>query len=257
MQKAKLFYSAVLCVLVAGTMPCVHAQTTDRGKPPSYTYVSEWSVPRAQGKEMEKLDEMDRSLLDRLVADGTLMGYGSFSNLIHQEGEPTHGTWFTAASEGKLLKTLEALYANPGSTDAPVEGASKHWDYMLVGRTYNQKSGKSEGGYLAGDQWVVKPGHMRAFNEMMKATMIPEFDKLMAEGVVSAYWMGTEDFHTGKIGRVLFYFTTPDAEAFDRASKALDESLDKNPTFGGAFESMVESEGHRDFLDRVRFMNNR
>ena len=57
---------------------------------------------------------------------------------------------------------------SPGSTTAPVEGASKHWDYMLVGRVYNQRSGKSEGGYLAGDEWNIKPGQMRAYNDLDK-----------------------------------------------------------------------------------------
>ena len=45
---------------------------------------------------MAKLDEQDKPLLDKLVADGTLIGYGAYYNLIHQEGEPTHGSWFTA-----------------------------------------------------------------------------------------------------------------------------------------------------------------
>ena len=28
-------------------------------------------------------------MMDKLIADGTLTGYGAFTNLIHQEGEPT------------------------------------------------------------------------------------------------------------------------------------------------------------------------
>jgi hypothetical protein len=132
----------------------LQAQTGDQGKPPVYTYLAEWAVPRAQWPEMVKLDDQDKTLMDKLIADGTLTGYGAYTNLIHQEGEPTHGTWFTATSEGNLLKALEAVYAQPGTTTAPVQGASKHWDYILVSRMYNQRSGKSEGGYLAGEQWT-------------------------------------------------------------------------------------------------------
>ena len=152
----------------SATGASLKAQNADQGKPPVYTYISEWAVPRAQWAEMVKVDEQDRSLMDKLVADGTLTGYGAYTNLIHQEGEPTHGTWFTATSEGNLLKALEAVYAQPGTTTAPVQGASKHWDYMLVGRVYNQRPGKSEGGYLAGDQWDVKPGEMRAYNDLVE-----------------------------------------------------------------------------------------
>lgn len=233
------------------------AQTADQGKPAVYTYISEWAVPRAQWGDMVKLDEQDKPLLDKLVAGGTLTGYGAFTNLIHQEGDPTHGTWLTATSEGNLLKALEAIYAQPGSTTSPVQGASKHWDYFLVGRIYNQRSGKSEGGYLSGAQWDVKPGQMRAYNELVKSSIVPVFEKLLAEGTVSAYGMDTEDFHTGKAGRATFYFTTADAPGFDKASMALDEAFDKNPSLIGALESMVDREGHRDFLDRVRFMNSK
>jgi len=195
--------------------------------------------------------------MDKLVADGTLTGYGAFTNLIHQEGEPTHGTWFTATSEGKLLKALEAVYAEPGDTTAPVEGASKHWDYLLVSRMYNQRPGKSEGGYLAGDQWDVKPGEMRAYNDLMKSSVVPALEKMLADGVITSYGIDTEDFHTEKLGRVTFHFTTSDTEAFDKASKALDEAFDKSPGLGTAFQSMVEREGHRDFLTRLRYMSNK
>lgn len=246
-----------LTVFTLTTGVSLKAQSTDQAKPPVYTYISEWAVPRAQWAEMVKLDEQDKPLMDKLVDDGTLIGYGTFTNLIHQEGEPTHGTWFTATSEGNLLKALEAVYAQPGTTTAPVQGASKHWDYMLVGRVYNQRSGKSEGGYLSGDEWDVKPGEMRAYNDLIKSTLVPVCEKLLADGVVTSYGMDTEDFHTQKLGRVTFYFTTSDTAAFDKASKAFDEAFDKSPALGSALQSMVDRQGHRDFLDRLRYMRNK
>ena len=246
-----------LNLLAFATGVSLKAQNADQGKAPIYTYISEWAVPRAQWADMVKLDEQDRALMDKLIADGTLTGYGAYTNLIHQEGEPTHGTWFSAMSEGNLLKALEAVFANPGSTTAPVEGASKHWDYMLVGRVYNQRSGTSEGGYLAGDQWDVKPGDMRAYNDLIKSALVPIYEKLLADGVVTSYGMDTEDSHTQKLGRVTFYFTTSDASAFDKASKTLDEAFDKTPALGSALQSMVDRQGHRDFLARLRYMRNK
>jgi hypothetical protein len=257
MKNRAIWYVGLLSIFAFVPVMSLQAQTGDQGKPPLYTYISEWAVPRAQWAEMAKLDEQDRPLMDKLVADGTLTGYGAYTNLIHQEGEPTHGTWFSATSEGNLLKALEAVYAQPGSTTAPVQGGSKHWDYMLVGRVYNQRPGKSEGGYLAGDTWDVKPGEMRAYNDLVKSALVPVFEKLLADGAVTSYGMDTEDFHTQKLGRVTFYFTTPDASAFDKASKAFDQVFDQSPALGSAFQSMVDRQGHRDFLDRLRYMNNK
>ncbi len=257
LMKTRVICCAGLLSLLAAAPVSLPAQSADQGKSPTYTYLSEWAVPRAQWGDMVKLDEQDRVLMDKLVADGTLTSYGAFTNLIHQEGEATHGTWFSAASEGNLLKTLEALYANPGSVTAPVEGASKHWDYMLVSRMYNQHPGKSEGGYLAGDMWDVKPGQMRAYMEFEKNALVPAMDKLLADGVVTSYGVDVEDMHTQKPGRVYFHFTTSDAAGFDKVSATLDEVFEKNPALATAFQSMVERDTHRDFLDRVRYMFNK
>ncbi|MGH9614379.1 MAG: hypothetical protein ACRD4P_14995, partial [Bryobacteraceae bacterium] len=160
-------------------------------------------------------------------------------------------------SEGNLLKALEAVYAQPGSTTAPVEGASKHWDYMLVSRIYNQRSGKSEGGYLAGGHWDVKPGQMGAYDDLMKSALVPIYEKLLADGAITSYGTEIEDFHSEKLGRVTFYFTTADASGFDKASKAFDEAFDKSPALAAALQSMVDREGHRDFLYRLRYMSNK
>ncbi len=254
-NRATWLLGVVSLALVVG-IPS-QAQNGDQVKAPAYTYISEWAVPRAQWADMAKLDDQDRPLMDKLVADGTLTGYGAYTNLIHQEGEPTHGTWFTASSEGNLLKALEAVYAQPGSTTAPVQDASKHWDYMMVSRMHNQHSGTSEGGYLAGDEWDVKAGEMHAYNELMKSALVPVCEKLLADGVLTSYGMETEDVHTQKLGRVTFYFTTRDAAGFDKASKAFDEAFDKSPALGTAVQSMVAREGHRDFLTRLRYMNNK
>jgi hypothetical protein len=242
--------------LVAAVLP-LRAQNEDQGKPPVYTYIAEWAVPRAQWPEMVKLDDQDRALLDKLMADGTIVSYGAYTNLIHQEGEPTHGTWFSATSEGKLMKALEAVYAQPGSISAPVQAASKHWDYVLRSRIYNQRSGKSEGGYLAGDQWDVKPGDMREYTDLIKKLIVPVYEKLMADGVVTSYGVDTEDFHQQKLGRVTEYFMTADAMGLDAVTKAFDDAFTQNPALGAAFQSMVDRENHRDFLSRLRYMSNK
>jgi hypothetical protein len=257
MLRRIITYLGCLSVLVLGAALPSRAQNEDQGKPPVYTYLAEWAVPRAQWPEMLKLDDQDKVLLDKLMADGTIVSYGAYTNLIHQEGEPTHGTWFSATSEGKLMKALEAIYAEPGSTSAPVEAASKHWDYILVSRIYNQRSGKSEGGYLAGDQWDVKPGEMREYNDLVKKLIVPVYEKLMADGVVTSYGVDTEDYHQEKLGRVSEYVTTADAAGLDQVTKAFDDAFTGNPALGDAFRALVERENHRDFLTRLRFMSNK
>ena len=242
----------ILCLGLT-TVASLQAQMATKSKPTVYTYVAEWSVPRAQWADMVKADEQDRPLLDKLVGDGTLTGYGAYTNLIHQEGEPTHGTWFTATSEGNLLKALEAIYAQPGLVTAPVQGASKHWDQILTGDVYGSKPGNSKDGYLTWSSWQIKPGEMRNYTELTKKVIVPVLDKLLAEGTITSYGQLVEDYHQQKLGTIYDYFTVPDAASLDKANKVL-EDLFEGPALGDAFRAMTEREGHRDFLTRLRFM---
>lgn len=221
-----------------------------------YTYVASWSVPRAQWADMDKVADQDRPVLDKLVADGTLTGYGAYTNLIHQEGEPTHGTWFTATSEGKLLKALEVIYAQPALVGAAVQGASKHWDQILVSTIYGSKPGASAG-YLTWSQWEVKPGEMRSYNDLNKSTIVPVMEKLLADGTITSYGVDAEDYHQGKTGVIYEYFTVPDAASLDKANKALEDLFDTNSALGTANRAMLSREGHRDYLTRIRFMSSK
>lgn len=254
MQKRTTWFVCflILCLILATAGP-LQAQAT-QAKAPIYTYVAQWDVPRAQWADMAKLDEQDRPVLDKLVADGTLIGYGAYTNLIHQEGEPTHGTWFSATTEGNLLKALEAIYAQPGLVTSPVQGASKHWDLILTGDVYNSKPGTSTGGYLTWSRWELKPGAMRSYSDLNKKVMVPVLEKLLAEGTIKSYGLLTEDYHQQRIGTIFEYFTVPDAASLDKANKALEDAFDSNPALGDAMRASTEPEGHRDFLTRLRFM---
>jgi hypothetical protein len=240
----------IMCAFAAAPL---YAQSVPTDHPALYSYVSQWAVPRAQWGDMAKFETGDRPILDKLVADGTLVGYGAYSNLIHQEGEPTHGDWLTATSEGNLLKALEALYAHPGSTNAPVQANSKHWDQVFQQDLYGGKPATLTGGYLAWSQWVVKPGQMQAYKNFQKRTFVPVFDKLVAEGVLTAYGTMTEDYHTQKLGTVYDYLLVADAAAIDKVNKALDDLLMSNPTISEAFQALTERDGHRDYLTHVSF----
>ncbi len=244
----------LLVVLVFG-LSASWAQSAPE-KPPVYTYVAEWSVPRAQWGDMDKNADAERPLMEKLVADGTIVSYGTYTYVLHTEGEPTHGSWFSASSEGNLLKALETIYAQPALVTSPAQAASKHWDHLFQSSIYNSKPGKS-GGYISIARWQVKQGQMRAYNQLMKNVMMPVLDKLVADGTITSYGTDMDDYHTGPIGVIYEYITVPDAASLDKANKAIDELFNGNAAMGGAYRALVETEGHRDYLGRVRYMGNK
>ncbi len=247
-------FSLALCLVIAVAVPLAAQQNGE--KPTSYTYVAEWSVPRAQWGEIDKNSDAERPIMDKLLAEGTITGYGSYSHLIHAEGEPTHGSWFSATSEGNLLKALEAIYAQPAMVTSPSQAASKHWDRLFQSTVYNGKAGKF-GGYLTYSRWQLKPGQMAAYNQLMNKIMVPVLEKLLADGTITSYGTDMDDYHTAPIGVIYEYMTVPDAASLDKANKAIDDAFAANPALSSAYRSLFETEGHRDYMTRLRYMVNK
>ncbi len=95
-------------------------QSAENEKPPIYHYVSEGTVPRAMWADYLKIEAADTDAMKKGVADSTLIAFGNFAVLNHQENEPTHGTWFSATSLADLMKFLEGLRTAPNATAPPL-----------------------------------------------------------------------------------------------------------------------------------------
>jgi len=255
-MRKRFFGTGCLIVLALATAWPVQANGADEKKAPEYTYIGEWAVPREQWRDYAKVTADERATMDKLVADGTITSYGDFSNLLHQEGQPTHGSWFSATSRAGVLKALEALYKLPQST-FPVLANSKHWDFFMVSRSHGSRSGSFQGGYLAGGGFDVKPGQEKAFNEVMNKTIVPIMEKLLAEGVVTSFSVDSEEFHSETPGRSYLVYTTADASGIDKAEDAIIAAFKSDPTLESAAMASVDWKAHRDFLARVGNMVNK
>lgn len=253
MRKLGMWSVGVLVVgLLTGSVP-LKAQRESKNEAPMYIYVSDWAVPRAQWGDMTKLSEQDKALEEKLLAAGTITGYGHDVNLIHSEDQPTHSGWMTASSEGNILKALAAFYAAPGAT-SPVLAASKHHDVFLMSRIHNSRSGSFDGAYLAGSLWKVKPGQMKSFIAIIKTRVVPVLEKELANGSLIAYNVATLYYHTEAPGTVQLVSIATDAAAVDKVDAALDAAFDKDEEIGPAIGALTMRDSHRDFLVRVTHM---
>jgi hypothetical protein len=139
-----------LCVLgmAAVTAAPAGAQTSEvKEKPPMYSYISNWQIPRAQWADMEKARETERPALDKALAAGTIVGYGSDVNLVHRPDGETHDEWWCAMSMAGVINLLEQFYQGGNSTTPVLASATKHWDDLFVSRYYNWHSGTVKNGY--------------------------------------------------------------------------------------------------------------
>jgi hypothetical protein len=221
-------------------------------KPPMYSYVSFWNIPRTRWADMEKADAADQKILDKAMADGTIVGYGNDVNLVHQSDGETHDDWWSAMSMAGLLNVLEQFYKSGSATTPVLESATKHWDGIYVSRHYNWHSGSWKGAYTHGSYYRLKPDAPNdAVDKLSKNLIVPLMEKLLADGTIHEYEVDTEAIHTEAPGAFWIFYLGANAEALDKASAALWETVKANPLAVPAFESLVDLTNHRDFLART------
>jgi hypothetical protein len=248
----------LLCVLTLAPRCAnrVLAQSQSAEKPVLYTYVSEWAVPRAMWADYLKSDAEDVDIMKKAVADGTIVSFGSYAVLNHQEGSPTHGTWFSASSMANILKFLEGIRTAPGATAAPF-AAAKHWDYILQSRNYNSHSGTFTNGYLRVANWRPKAGSSDPDSKILKATIVALCEKLLAAGALHGYQIDQETVHSADPGMVFVALIANGPEGIDKFHTLLEESQKDNPAGWAGYGSTIDPAGHRDMLARVSAMTHK
>ncbi len=232
------------------------AQSAAAEKPVVYTYVAEWAVPRAMWAEYQKQEDGELDAMKKAVADGTIVSFGEFAVLNHQEGEPTHGSWFSATSMANLMKVLEARRSVPAAT-SPVLAASKHWDYIMTSTNHNGHAGTFTNGYLRVGRWPGKAGANDPDGKILKATIVAVLEKLLADGAIHSYTVDEEIVHSEDPGTMFVVFVANGAEGLDKFNAAVDDLRKNNPAGAAAYGTLVDAHGHRDTLARVSTMTNK
>lgn len=250
-------WSVVASMLVLATAalysrPACAQMMEVKEKPPMYSYVADWSIPRGQWAEMAKNDLADEKLMEKAFASGTIVAYGNDSTLIHQPEGSTHDGWWSAMSMAGVLNVLDQAYSS-GSASAPVlSTATKHWDNLYVSRYYNWHSGSWKGVYTHGASYTLKPdAPSDAVEKLTKNVIAPLMEKMLADGTIHEWEVDTEAIHTTNSNTFWLFYITANAEGLDKVNAALTDMLKANPLDGPAFGSMVDLSMHRDELART------
>ena len=256
MMNKKLWgVSAVLCMLamLAVCGPIASAQMPEvKEKPPMYSYVGTWGIPRAQWADMDKQAAANQKLLDKALADGGIVGYGSDLNLIHESSGETHDNWWAAMSMAGVLNVLDQVYKSGSATSPVYASATKHWDGLFVSRYYNWHAGSWKDAYLRVASYKLKPDAPNdAVDMLSKNLFVPLLEKLLTDGAIHEYEIDTEAIHTEAPGTFEVVVILANAEALDKFNAAVQAGTKANPLIGPAIGSMVDFNPHRDYLGRA------
>ncbi len=239
-----------LVTLILSAFPA-SAQTPEvKEKPPMYSYVADWQVPRADWPDVDKAVAPVNDVLQKAFDDGTIVGYGKDVNLIHQLDTETHDVWWSAMSFAGLIKALDRIHAasNPNSA---VLNDSKHWDEVYVSRYYNWKPGPYKDAYTHVASYELKADAPDdAFDNLCQHLIVPVLEKLVADGTVEEYEIDTMAIHTSAPGMFVIVTLTPAPEGIDAVQAAVRDAVKAHPLGTQAFDSVTDYSAHRDELDK-------
>lgn len=221
---------------------------------PLYTYVAQWGVPRAEWDSVAKARQASNSILDGLLADGTITGYGSLEMLVHDESGITHASWWEATSYAGILKAREAVLSSATGKDSPYNNA-KHFDLLLQSLVHGGKAGASGKGILWVANYELKEGSGEDFTRLFKTAIQPLFEEQIAAGNILTYSLDEAVVHSPGPHVVSIAYALPDGAALDRFRAAQRANREKNPLVGDAFEALTVAKGHMDLFATITFKN--
>jgi hypothetical protein len=216
---------------------------------PVYTYVAHWNVPRAQWAEFIEFGEENAlPVLERMLADGTIVAWGNFATEVHVQDGRTHVLWWSASSIAGIEQTLDELRKLP---ENPAAAKAQHSDSLLRSPIHRGRATGPTSGYLWGTSVKVRPGKGREWYELWEKYFKPTYDELLDNGTILMYQMEIEVVHTEDPRWRYIVYVAPNAEALDKVNAAFVAVFQKNPTLGAALGEVAVRSAHRDFFARV------
>jgi hypothetical protein len=249
MSKRFAFFMAVLCA--AMILPAV---ASAQAEPPMYTFVAEWAVPRDKWDDFNAgWEKNSKPILERMSANGTLVGWGAFNAVIHLDGEITHGTWFAANSIGAIERVREELIKQPNPAMA---STTKHRDYLLRSIARGGRTAGPASGYLWVSSSVVQPGKGQDWRAHWDKYSKAVYDQLVKDGTITWYTVDAEQVHTEASGLRFVVYVTPNADGVDKVNAAFaaanqKRSEEERRAIGSALGDMTVAGAHRDFFAKV------
>ncbi|HVT96706.1 MAG TPA: hypothetical protein VHE33_04315 [Acidobacteriaceae bacterium] len=214
-----------------------------------YSYVANWQIPRSHWSEVAQGAAAYKTVADKALADGTIVGYGFDEAVVHTADGDTHDDWWSSMSIAGLLKMRTQLFAAGTPTSPAMDAATKHWDEILMSRYYNKKSGSYKNAYTWVAMYQLKPDAGDDAVEMLSRNVIAPFlEKLFADGTILEYEIDEQAVHSQAPGTFSVVWVSPTAEGVDKVNAALFETVKAQPMIEPAFGSATKNSAHRDEL---------
>lgn len=238
----------VVCVALLG-VPTVFSQMDNPQT--TYTFVSQFQVPRANWTQYsEDTEKVFVPIAEKLLADGSIVSWSTFENLVHTPEGMTHGAAWSSTSIAGLMRVLDELRKNgprPGQI-----AATRHEDLLMQSTMHLGKSGSGTSGYLRVVCQMAKADRPDDYVAAIKKYLWPAFEEQFKSGAAS--YVGLDQQYVISMAPsmrcvVIMY---PNAEGMDKWAAAIGGTLGKlSPTDREALLGSVVPDSRRDYLSRI------
>jgi len=214
-----------------------------------YTYVSQFQVPRASWAAYA--DDTEKSvmpILQKLTADGTILGWSTFEQVVHTQDGFTHGAAWTSTSIAGLMKVLD-LVRKAGPRPGQI-AATRHEDYLMQTSMYRVGSGTSA--YLRVVCANAKPEKPGEYAAVLKKYLVPTFDDMLKKGAATYYGLDEQYVNNSAPSMRCLVINYPNAEGMDKWAAAINATLGKmSSAEREEFTSASVLDSRRDIMARI------
>jgi hypothetical protein len=241
---ASLLVVVVLAViLVPAALPQMEATPT------VYTYVSQFQVPRANwASYSEDTEKTVVPIVEKLTADGTILSWSTFEQVIHTPDGYTHGAAWSSNSIAGLMKVLDEV-RKAGPRPGQI-AATKHEDLLMQSTMYHAGSGTPT--YLrvvCSNAKADKPGEYTA---VLKKLLVPTFEEQLKKGAATFYGLDEQYVNTAAPSIRCLVINYPNAEGMDKWATAINATMSKwSPAERAEFAGASVLDSRRDILARI------
>ena len=240
---------AGLLVFVLAVMVVPAAVPQMEPAPMVYTFVSQFQVPRANwAAYSEDTEKTVVPIVEKLTADGTILSWSTFEQVVHTPEGYTHGAAWSSTSLSGLMKVLDEV-RKAGPRPGQI-AATKHEDFLMQTSMYRMGSGTPA--YLrvvCSNAKADKPGDYTA---TLKKLLVPTFEEQLKKGVATYYGVDEQYVNNSAPSMRCVVITYPNAESMDKWATAINTTMSKwSAAERAEFAGSTVLDSRRDIMARI------
>jgi hypothetical protein len=183
-----------------------------------------------------------------LTADGTILSWSTFEQVVHTVDGYSHGAAWSSTSISGLMKVLDEI-RKAGPRPGQV-AATRHEDFLMQTSMYRMGGGTPA--YLRVVCSNAKADNPGNYTATLKKLLVPTFEEQIKKGVATYYGVDEQYVNTAAQSTRCVVITYPNAEGMDKWAAAINATMAKwSAAERAEFAGSTVLDSRRDIMARI------